>query len=85
MRGNLKFLFSTLSIFLLLVSFAEAGKKKDDKDKKDCIYCQKYETLEEWPESERPAAFIYEEFDYPEGMFSKQSNRTSKTEPCRNG
>ena len=34
MRGNLKFLFSTLSIFLLLVSFAEAGKKKDDKDKK---------------------------------------------------
>ena len=85
MKGNLKFLFSTLSIFLLLVSFAEAGKKKDDKDKKDCIYCQKYETLEEWPESERPTAFIYEEFDYPEGMFSKQSNRSSKTRQATAG
>ena len=30
------------------------------------------------PESERPVAFIYEEFEYPEGMFSKQSNKDSK-------
>ena len=26
----------------------------------------------DWPESERPAAFIYEEIDYPKGMFEKQ-------------
>ena len=26
----------------------------------------------DWPESERPAAFIYEEIDYPDGMFGSQ-------------
>ena len=30
---------------------------------------KKYEKLKDWPMSERPAAFIYEEIDYPEGMF----------------
>ena len=48
----------------------EAAKKKDNKDK-DCIYCKKYEKLGDWPESERPAAFIYEKIEYPEGMFHK--------------
>ena len=43
----------------------EAAEKKE----KDCIYCKKYEKLSDWPESERPAAFIYEKIDYPEGMF----------------
>ncbi len=43
----------------------EAAEEK----KKDCIYCKKYEKLSDWPESERPAAFIYEKIDYPEGMF----------------
>ena len=46
----------------------DAAKKKDEKEK-DCVYCKKYEKLEDWPESERPAAFIYEKIDYPEGMF----------------
>ena len=46
----------------------EAAKKKDEKEK-DCVYCKKYETLKDWPESERPEAFIYEKIDYPEGMF----------------
>ena len=46
----------------------EAAKKKDEKEK-DCIYCKKYEKLKDWPESERPEAFIYENIDYPEGMF----------------
>ena len=43
----------------------EAAEEKE----KDCIYCKKYENLSDWPESERPAAFIYEKIDYPEGMF----------------
>ena len=46
----------------------EAAKKKDDKEK-DCVYCKKYEKLKDWPEIERPEAFIYEKIDYPEGMF----------------
>ena len=45
----------------------EAAKK--DKKEKDCVYCKKYEKLSDWPESERPTAFIYEKIDYPEGMF----------------
>ena len=46
----------------------DSAEKKDKKEK-DCIYCKKYEKLKDWPESERPEAFIYEEIDYPEGMF----------------
>ena len=37
----------------------------------------KYEKLKDWPESERPQAFIYEEVNYPEEMFHK-NNKTSK-------
>jgi len=68
-----------LAVFLLLISFTssvEAGKKKEEE--KDCIYCKKYETMEDWPESERPAAFIYEEVNYPEGMFHKNKNTSKK-------
>jgi len=68
-------LLTTIS-FLLFNSFSEAAKKKD-KDEKDCIYCKKYEKLKDWPENERPEAFVYEEINYPDGMFSKQ-RKTSK-------
>ena len=66
-----------ITVFLVLISFTssvEAGKKKE----KDCIYCKKYETMEDWPESERPVAFIYEEVNYPEGMFHKNNNTSKK-------
>ena len=69
------FLLTTIISFFL-ISFSEAGKKKDEEDK-DCVYCKKYEKLKDWPEDERPIAFIYEEINYPEGMFSKQ-RKTSK-------
>ena len=68
-----------ITVFLVLISFTssvEAGKKKEEE--KDCIYCKKYETMEDWPESERPAAFIYEEVNYPEGMFHKNKNTSKK-------
>jgi len=70
-----KILFSTIFIFLLTISFLEAAKKKEEE--KDCLYCNKYEKLKDWPENERPEAFIYEEVDYPEEMFHK-NNKTSK-------
>ncbi len=76
-KNYIKNFFIILSILLISISYVDAAKKKD-KDKKDCLYCEKYEKLGDWPESERPAAFIYEEFKYPEGMFSKQSNKDSK-------
>ena len=65
-----------LLIFFINLSSLQADEKKD-KDEKDCIYCKKYETLKEWPESERPEAFIYEEIKYPEKMFH-ESMTTSK-------
>ena len=74
-RTSVKFLFSTVFIFLLTISFLEAAKKKDEE--KDCLYCNKYEKLKDWPESERPEAFIYEEVNYPKEMFHK-NNKTSK-------
>jgi len=72
----IKIFFSSIIILFISTSLLEAAKKKD-KDEKDCIYCKKYEKLKDWPESERPKAFIYEEINYPEGMFSKQ-RKTSK-------
>ena len=69
------FLLTTVISFFL-ISFSEADKNKDEEDK-DCIYCKKYEKLKDWPEDKRPIAFIYEEINYPEGMFSKQ-RKTSK-------
>jgi len=78
MRNLIKFLTVIISIALLTFSSADAAKKKKSKDKeKDCIYCKKYETMKDWPESERPEAFIYEEIKYPEEMFHK-SKKTSK-------
>ena len=50
-----------------------------DKKQKDCQYCNKYERMEDWPVSERPKEFVYEEIDYPEGMFKNKIDRkTSK-------
>ena len=66
------FLFTTL-ILMFFISFSEAKKKKE----KDCLYCNEYEKLKDWPESERPEAFIYEEVNYPQGMFTKK-HKTSK-------
>jgi len=71
-----KIFFSAIIILFISTSLLEAAKKKD-KDEKDCIYCKKYEKLKDWPESERPEAFIYEEINYPEKMFHKNNN-TSK-------
>ena len=59
---------------------------KEEKDeKKDCTYCNEYEKLSDWPESERPEAFIYEEIDYPEGMFKKMEGKTSKSRQAASG
>ena len=71
-----KFLNIFLLIFFINLTSLQAEEKKDE-DEKDCLYCKKYETLKEWPESERPEAFIYEEIKYPEKMFH-ESMTTSK-------
>ena len=81
-RIFIKFLTLTILITILGLQSLKAEEKKDkDEDEKDCIYCVKYETLADWPESERPEAFIYEEVDYPEGMF----HETIKTSKKRQG
>ena len=72
----IKILFTAVIVIFLGISFSEAEKKDDEK--KDCIYCNKYEQLKDWPESERPQAFIYEEIDYPEGMFHKNQKNSKR-------
>ncbi len=79
----IKFLNSLLIIFFINLTSLQADEKKD-KDEKDCLYCKKFETLEEWPESERPEAFIYEEIKYPEKMFH-ESMTTSKLRQKESG
>jgi len=79
-RLDTKSIFKFVNIFLLIffinLTSLQADEKKD-KDEKDCLYCKKFKTLKEWPESERPEAFIYEEIKYPEKMFH-ESMTTSK-------
>ena len=72
----------TLSVVLIFgTSFSEIVKKKNKKkdEEKKCVYCKKYEKIIDWPESERPQAFIYEEVNYPKGMFKKGESKTSKS------
>ena len=78
MRIFIKNFFVVLIITLLATTYLDAAKKKE---KKDCTYCNKYEKLKDWPLEERPEAYIYEEIDYPEGMFLP----TSVTSKARQG
>ena len=48
----IKVLVTVTIILILGISFSEAAEKKD-KEEKDCIYCKKYETMEDWPEKEK--------------------------------
>jgi hypothetical protein len=78
MMNLLKYIFVIAFSVVISATITEAAKKKED-EKKDCTYCNKYEKLSDWPENERPEAFIYEEIDYPEGMFKKMEGKTSKS------
>ena len=75
MKYLIKVLLVVLAAIFITTSFTEAAKKKKEKD---CVYCHKYEKMEDWPESERPAAFIWEDIDYPEGMFLPTSDTPKK-------
>ena len=75
MKNLVKSIFVILVAVLITTTFTEAKKKEK---KKDCIYCIKYEKMKDWPESERPAAFIWEDIEYPEGMFLPTSDTPKK-------
>ena len=74
MKYWIKILLMVVVAVFLTTTITEAKKKKE----KDCIYCKKYEKMEDWPESERPVAFIWEDIDYPEGMFLPTSDTPKK-------
>ena len=70
---------NTLKLIILLAILLVPLNSNAEEKKKDCQYCNKFEKMEDWPVSERPKEFIYEEIDYPEGMFkSKIDRKTSK-------
>jgi hypothetical protein len=75
MKKLVKSIFVILVAVLITTTFTEAKKKEK---KKDCTYCIKYEKMKDWPESERPAAFIWEDIKYPEGMFLPTSDTPKK-------
>ena len=74
MYSWIKILLMVVVAVFLTTTITEAKKKKE----KDCVYCKKYEKMEDWPESERPAAFIWEDINYPEGMFLPTSDTPKK-------
>jgi len=71
-------------LILSILSFSSEAAKDKKKDKDDgkpkCVYCEKYKKLKDWPENERPIAFIYEKVDYPEGMFNEKEIKMVKSE-----
>ena len=75
MKVFIKNFFVLLIVMVLTTTYSTAAKKKKEKD---CIYCKKYEKMKDWPESERPAAFIWEDVKYPEGMFLPTSDTPKK-------
>ena len=75
MKNYIKNFLVILIVILLTSTYSLAAKKKKEKD---CVYCNKYEKLKDWPESERPEAFIHEKIDYPEGMFLPTSDTAKK-------
>ena len=80
MMNGIKFFWIIVITIFLTTSFSIAAEKKDKKKKKekDCMYCVKYEKMGDWPESERPAAFIWEDVKYPEEMFLPTSDTPKK-------
>ncbi len=70
--------FVVVAAILITTTFSHAAKKDKDKKEKDCIYCVKYEKMKDWPESERPEAFIWEDVQYPKGMFLETSTTPKK-------
>ena len=78
LKSLIKNITVVITVLVLTISFAHADKKKKDKKKKDCVYCLKYEKMVDWPESERPTAFIWEDIEYPEGMFLPTSDTPKK-------
>ena len=83
MKKFINLLWKILLILSILSFSSEAAKdKKKDKDdgKPKCVYCEKYKKLKDWPENERPIAFIYEKVDYPEGMFNEKEIKMVKSE-----
>ncbi len=85
MNKSLKSLFTLfLGILFFIPTFTANSVEKDKKnDKPKCVYCEKYKKLKDWPENERPIAFIYEKVDYPEGMFKSGKVKVAKTEKLK--
>ena len=73
MKKWIKILLTTFVVAIISLSYSDAAKKK-----KDCVYCHKYEKMKDWPESERPVAFQWEDIKYPEGMFLDTSTTPKK-------
>ena len=78
------FILLIIASFLLSFSLPYSAVAKEKKEK-TCVYCKKYEKLQDWPESEKPKAFIYEEINYPEKMFGKQESKSSKSRQAAAG
>ena len=60
---------------IILLAIILIPFKSQAEEKKDCLFCNKYELMKDWPASERPKEFIYEEINYPEDMFKSKIDR----------
>ena len=76
---------SLIILSVLILSISSSGAATKEEKKKDCLYCEKYEKMSDWPESERPKEFICEEVEYPNEMFGKYDKINSKNRKAAAG
>ena len=75
-----------LGILIFIPTFTANSAEKDKKDNKPkCVYCEKYKQLKDWPQSERPLAYFYENIKYPEGMFKDMENKNRRSRQAKAG
>ena len=70
MHKIIKLTIAILVLFLMNNTLLAEEKEEE----KDCQFCKKYEKLKDWPESDRPVIFIYQDnIKYPKGMFGQEN------------
>ena len=74
MKSIIKFIKGILITFLFCIVCISMTYAEEKEDEKDCKYCLQYEKIMDWPESDRPAIFVYQDdINYPKGMFGMES------------
>ena len=65
-------------LYIILIFFFLHKSVIAQEEEKDCIYCLKFEKIQDWPLEVRPEQFVYQEdINYPKGMFGEENKMSA--------